>query len=269
MQLIDIGSNLTSNRFRHDLPQVLARARAAGVVAQWVTGTSLAASQAAIALADAHAGLYATVGVHPHEASQFNSATLKEMADLSRHAKVVAIGETGLDFNRDFSPRTQQEAAFSEQLQLAARLQKPVFLHQRDAHTRFLPLLKEQRDQLPKVVVHCFTGSKEELFDYLDLDCHIGITGWVCDRRRGDALRGLVANIPDARLLIETDAPYLLPHNPDITPAEKGRNEPAFLPCVLQELARCRQQGEAELAALTFANTLAFMGLTTLSAAAD
>jgi TatD DNase family protein len=178
---------------------------------------------------------------------------------MATHPKVIAIGETGLDFNRDFSPRLMQEKSFAEQLQLAARLNKPVFLHQRDAHERFLPLLKQQRDRLPRVIVHCFTGNKRELFDYLDLDCHIGITGWVCDTRRGGELRQLVAHIPDDRLLIETDAPYLLPHNLDITPAEKGRNEPAFLPCVLKELARCRQQNEEELAALTYANTRAFM----------
>ena len=259
MQLIDIGANLTSRRFHKDLPQVLERARQAGVVAQWVTGTSIAASQDAIALADSHPELYATVGIHPHEASSFNAAALTQLADMAAHAKVVAIGETGLDFNRDFSPRPMQEKSFAEHLQLAARLNKPVFLHQRDAHERFLPLLKEQRDQLARAVVHCFTGNKRELFDYLDLDCHIGITGWVCDSRRGADLRELVAHIPADRLLIETDAPYLLPHNLDITPTEKGRNEPAFLPFVLKELARCRQQNEAELAALTYANSQAFM----------
>lgn len=259
MQLIDIGANLTSRRFHKDLPQVLERARQAGVIAQWVTGTSLTASQGALELADHYPELYATVGIHPHEASSFNAAALAQLADMATHPKVVAIGETGLDFNRDFSPRPMQEKSFAEQLQLAARLNKPVFLHQRDAHERFLPLLKQQRDRLPRVIVHCFTGNKRELFDYLDLDCHIGITGWVCDTRRGGELRQLVAHIPDDRLLIETDAPYLLPHNLDITPAEKGRNEPAFLPCVLKELARCRQQNEEELAALTYANTRAFM----------
>lgn len=264
MQLIDIGSNLTSSRFRKDLPDVLTRAKQAGVVAQWVTGTSLATSQGALALADCHPDLYATIGIHPHEAKTFNTAVLAQLADMAAHPKVVAMGETGLDFNRDFSPRPMQEKSFAEQLQLAARLHKPVFLHQRDAHERFLPLLKEQRDALPRVVVHCFTGNKRELFDYLDMDCHIGITGWICDSRRGGELRELVHNIPDERLLIETDAPYLLPHNLDVTPAEKGRNEPAFLPWVLQEIARCRSQDETELAELVFANSLAFMGLSKL-----
>lgn len=261
MQLIDIGANLTSGRFRKDLTDVLARARDAGVIAQLVTGTSLQESEDALALAKQHDDLYTTCGIHPHDAKTFDNNSLKQLTELAAHPKVRAIGETGLDFNRDFSPRDQQENAFSEQLQLAAQLNLPAFLHQRDAHERFLPLLKEQRNALPRVVVHCFTGTKQELFDYLDLDCYIGITGWLCDTRRGGNLRDIVGNIPNNRLMIETDAPYLLPHNLDITPAVKKRNEPAFLPYVLKELAVCRGQSEAELAKLTCENSWEFMGV--------
>lgn len=263
--LIDIGVNLTSGRFHKDLDQVLTRAREAGVVAQLVTGTSLPASEEALELARQHPDLYATAGIHPHDARHFDDNSLKQLAALAKDPKVRCIGETGLDFNRDFSPRPQQENAFSEQLALAAELNKPVFLHQRDAHERFLPLLKEQRDRLPEVVVHCFTGNKQELFDYLDLGCDIGITGWLCDQRRGGELRELVVSIPDSQLMIETDAPYLLPHNLHealgVEPAVKKRNEPAFLPAVLQQLALCRQQDATELAQHCLTNSLRLMQL--------
>jgi TatD DNase family protein len=265
MQLIDIGANLTSTRFHKDIDDVLQRARQQGVVAQLVTGTSLRASTEAVALAARHPDIYATCGIHPHDASHFDAGTIKQLTQLASHHKIRAIGETGLDFNRNFSPRPAQERAFSEQLALAAQLGKPVFLHQRDAHERFLPLLKEQHSTLSHIVVHCFTGTREEMFDYLDMGCFIGITGWVCDRRRGELLRNIVANIPDDRLMIETDAPYLLPHNLEsatgMTPVMKGRNEPAFLPAVLHQLAICRHQSIDVLAAHCLANSLAFMGL--------
>ncbi len=261
MPLFDIGANLTSGRFRNDLDAVLRRAREAGVTHLAITGTSLDESREALALAERHEGTFATAGVHPHDAKTFSPSVLSKLRQLAEHDNIVAIGETGLDFNRDYSPRPQQETAFSEQLQLAADCGKPLFLHQRDAHERFLPLLKEQRDDLGRVVVHCFTGNRQELFDYLDLDCYIGITGWICDQRRGGELRELVSNVPDNRLLIETDAPYLLPHNLPEEPHQKRRNEPAYLPWVLKQVAQSRGQDEDELAAITFANSQAFFGV--------
>jgi TatD DNase family protein len=149
----------------------------------------------------------------------------------------VAVGECGLDFNRDFSPRPEQERWFEAQLALAAEVGRPVFLHQRDAHRRFLEILRPWRDRLTGGVAHCFTGGPEEVRDLLDLDLHVGVTGWIGDERRGEALRAAVRQIPLDRLLLETDAPYLLPR--DVRPKPpKGRNEPAFLPLVLQEVAR-------------------------------
>src|SRR5699024_867619 len=147
---------------------------------------------------------------------------------LAAHPEVVAIGETGLDFFRDFSPRPQQEAAFRAQLELAAELDMPVFLHQREAHARFLPILRDHLSALPAAVVHCFTGTDTELDAYLDAGCHIGITGWICDERRGHHLRDLVARVPAGRLMIETDAPYLLPR--DLRPKPRSRrNDPMHL----------------------------------------
>ena len=261
MKLADIGVNLADRRFRNDLDEVLQRARAAGVFVQIITGTSLTGSTDAVALADQHDNLFATVGVHPHQASDVNSAVLSDLRQLATQARVCAVGETGLDFNRDFSPRPDQERAFGEQLQLACELQLPVFLHQRDAHERFLPMLKEQRDRLPQAVVHCFTGSKTELFDYLDLDCHIGITGWICDERRGQALQQLVTSIPADRLLLETDSPYLLPRNMNEKPHRSGRNEPAYLPWVANKVAACRQVSVNEVAGACWHNTLRCFGI--------
>lgn len=262
MPLADIGVNLTDKRFATDRDAVLARAREAGVALQIITGTSVTGSAAALALAETHTDLYCTVGIHPHHASEFSAHSDAELRQLAGHDKVCAIGETGLDFNRDFSPRPLQELAFSRQLALAADLRLPLFLHQRDAHARFLPLLKEQRDQLVDVVVHCFTGNRAELFDYLDLDCHIGITGWICDPRRGLELQRLVGNIPLSRLLIETDAPWLLPRNMAAPAPVKGRNEPSLLPWVVRQLAACTDHDEQQIADASWRNTLRFFRLT-------
>jgi TatD DNase family protein len=142
-----------------------------------------------------------------------------------------------LDFNRDFSPRSHQEQWFEAQLELAFALELPLFLHERDAHERFLEILRPYRDRVPAAVVHCFTGTQDELQAYLDLDLHIGITGWICDERRGLHLQELVRSIPLNRLMLETDAPYLTPRT--LRPKPKsGRNEPAFLPYVLETVAQ-------------------------------
>ncbi len=259
--MIDIGANLTHEAFAHDLPEVLDRARAYGVERMVVTGASQAESVAALTLARAHPGtLFATAGVHPHHAGEYDDATEVVLRDLARDAAVRAIGETGLDYYRDFCPRDVQRRAFERQLALAADLGLPLFLHQRDAHADFLALLKRYRDRVPAVVVHCFTDTREALHDYLALDCHIGITGWICDERRGTHLRELVADIPANRLMIETDAPYLLPR--DLRPMPKDRrNEPMYLAHIGAHVARCRGEPVAITATSTMAVAEAFFGL--------
>lgn len=239
MELIDIGSNLTHESFHHDLDEVIQRARAAGVAQMVVTGASEAESRKVCDLANQHPGvLYATAGVHPHHARQWNDRSAAVLTELAASPPVVAIGETGLDFYRDFSPRADQQRVFEIQLELAVELGMPVFMHERDAHECFLRILTRHRDRLGPAVVHCFTGTSEELAAYLDLDLHIGITGWICDERRGLHLRDLVHRIPLERMMVETDAPYILPRN--IRPRPKGRrNEPAFLPYVLDTVADC------------------------------
>jgi len=172
---------------------------------------------------------------------------------------VVALGECGLDWFRNYSPHAEQRRAFAAQLGLAAELRKPVFLHQRDAHAEFLPILKEHRPQLGDVVVHCFTDTQAALEDYLALECSIGITGWICDERRGLPLREAVKAIPDDKLLVETDAPYLLPRTAPKT--SHRRNEPMFLPYVVRALAQARGQTEEHVGRVTATNAARFFRL--------
>ena len=260
-RFIDIGVNLTDKRFSDDVAAVTRRAREAGVLAMVITGTSVAESRAALNTARQDGAFVCTAGIHPHSARTASDAALAEIRDLLTDEQVRAVGETGLDFNRDFSPRPDQERSFEAHLALAAELGKPVFLHQRDAHDRFLPMLREYRDHLAGAVLHCFTGTRRELFDYLDLDCHIGITGWICDDRRGTELQSLVHNIPADKLMLETDSPWLLPRDLPGKNRYKGRNEPALLPWIAEAVAHCRKEDPATLAEQVWQTSMAFFDL--------
>ncbi|MEQ8953777.1 MAG: TatD family hydrolase [Gammaproteobacteria bacterium] len=254
MDLIDIGANLTHPSFETDFEDVVAAARAAGLVHIMLTGTDLESSTASSQFAAQQPELFsATAGFHPHVASDFGDCEMQSLATLLEQPSVVAVGETGLDFNRDYSPRDQQLRVFEQHLELAVHCGKPLFLHQRDAHAQFMPLLQRFRDRVAGGVVHCFTDSAEALADYLALDMYIGITGWVCDERRGVELQQLVKQIPDERLLLESDAPYLLPRSLQPRPQTR-RNEPKYLGEVLTMVARCRGQEAAQVAAATTAN---------------
>jgi len=255
--LVDIGANLAHDSFDHDRDAVLQRAREAGVGRIVVTGSSADSSRKALVLAQAHPGmLYATAGLHPHHASEYSAEHEALFRELAQRSEVVAFGECGLDYFRDLSPRADQRRAFAAQLKLAIDARKPVFLHQRDAHVDFLPILKEHRAQLADAVVHCFTDTEAALEDYLALKCYIGITGWICDERQGLTLRTAAKKIPDDRLLVETDAPYLLPRTAPAALAKGAhrRNEPMFLPYVVRALAETRGQSEAQVARATAAN---------------
>ena len=261
MKLLDIGVNLGHESFQHDLDAVLQRANDHGVRQIVVTGASRDGSVHALALAKAHPGmLFATTGVHPHHAIDYDDATDALLRELARDPLVRAIGETGLDYNRNYSPREVQLQVFERQLQMAVDLQKPLFLHQRDAHADFLAMLRRYRDKVPGAVVHCFTDTGEALRDYLALDCHIGITGWICDERRGVHLRELVREIPANRLMIETDAPYLLPRTVRPQPKHR-RNEPMYLRHICEEIARDRGEPANVTAANSTATAEAFFGL--------
>jgi TatD DNase family protein len=259
-RLVDIGANLTHDSFDADRSEVIARAQAAGVGRFVVTGSDAAHSRKALELCGLYAGLYATAGVHPHHAKDVTADTPAELRGLLENSQVVAVGECGLDYFRNFSPQDVQRAVFEMQLSLAEACRKPVFLHQRDAHGDFMTILTAHRPRLSKAVVHCFTGDAAELKDYLALDCHIGITGWICDERRGLHLRECVGLIPADRLMLETDAPYLIPRDLKPRPAS-NRNEPAHLPHIAQVVAGCLKKPVEQLMQETTRNAEAFFAL--------
>ena len=259
--LIDIGINLGHDSYDSDRDAVIARAEASGVVQMMVTGASIDGAQRALELARSRPGrLFATAGVHPHHATELTLDSLSVLEELARQPEVVAAGECGLDYFRDFSPRPVQQAAFHRQLELAARVRKPVFLHQRDAHEDFLAILREHRRTLVGGVTHCFTGGGAELAAYLELGFAIGITGWICDERRGSHLLSLMREIPAERLLLETDGPYLLPRDLHPKPASR-RNEPAYLPHIAAVVARARGEPLETVARYSTAAARALFGL--------
>lgn len=255
--LIDIGFNLTSKQFAADRGAVLERALAAGVAHMLVTGLTAALSQAALELARRHPRvLRCTAGVHPHNARTFDRFTRSELAAIARSPEVAAVGECGLDYDRDFSPRDRQRTAFETQLELAAELGKPVFLHERRAHDDFTGILRNAGPRIAGVV-HCFTGTARELDRYLDLGLCVGLTGYFCDERRGAHLHDAVRRIPAGRLMIETDAPFLRPRD---LPGPGRRNEPACLPHIAVRVARARGETAEELARHTTAAARAMFG---------
>lgn len=259
--LIDIGLNLTSKQFDRDRDAVVERALAAGVEQMVLTGTSLQCSRDASGLAQARPGvLYSTAGVHPHHAKDVRPEDYAEIRTLAARPEVVAVGECGLDHNRNYSPQDVQAEVFEAQLGLAVEVNLPVFLHERDAHGPFLEILAPYLPRLPGAVVHCFTGNRAALRAYLAAGCHIGVTGWVCDERRGGELRELVREVPIDRLMLETDAPYLLPR--DLRPRPKSRrNEPHWLGHIARVVAACRGEPVDAVIAGTARTTAAFFGL--------
>ena len=260
-ELIDIGANLAHDSFDDDREAMMQRAAAAGVTTMIVTGSSDASNQCAAALAEAHPGtLYSTAGVHPHHAADYSDASDALIRSLVENPVVVAVGECGLDYFRNFSPRDAQLDAFRRQLDIAKDTGLPVFLHQRDAHDDFVEILESTLLDISRAVAHCFTGEHESLREYLAMGLYIGITGWICDERRGRHLHDIVDVIPDDRLLIETDAPYLLPRT--IRPKPKTRrNEPMHLPEVLRVVAEARGQSEEHVAKVTTENARRFFNL--------
>lgn len=256
---IDIGVNLSNKQFKDQQSNVLEDAQNNGVSTIIITGTDLQESRNAIALAKQHSQ-YATAGIHPHDAKENCDEVFNEICQLSTEDCVVAIGETGLDFNRNFSTPEDQCNSFLKHIELAKQSQKPMFLHERDAGETMHKMLSEHRDQLSNAVIHCFTGSREDLMRYLDLDLYIGITGWVCDERRGHHLHELLELIPQDRLMLETDAPYLLPRT--LTPKPKSRrNEPKYLPHIGEYVAEILGKPVEVLSAQTTENCKRFFNI--------
>jgi TatD DNase family protein len=259
--LIDIGANIAHGSFDEDRADMMRRAADAGVHKIIVTGSSDDSNVQAANLAEQSSGvLYSTAGVHPHHASDYTDDSDALIRSLVKKDCVVAVGECGLDYFRDFSPRDAQLDAFKRQLDIAKDSGLPVFLHQRDAHDDFVEVLEPALPEISRAVAHCFTGEGESLREYIAMGLYVGITGWICDERRGKHLHDIVSIIPDDKLLIETDAPYLLPRT--IRPRPKSRrNEPMYLPEVVRVLAEARGQTEDHIAAITTANAIRFFAL--------
>ena len=261
MELIDIGANLAHDSFDDDRAAVLERASEAGVTRMIVTGSSDESNRRAAELVSDRPGtLFSTAGVHPHHAADYTDASDALIRELVGRENVVAVGECGLDYFRNFSPREEQLRAFRAQLDIAIDTGMPVFLHQRDAHDDFVEILEDVLPRLSRAVAHCFTGEHESLREYLAMGLYIGITGWICDERRGRHLYEITEVVPDDRLMIETDAPYLLPRT--LRPKPKTRrNEPAWLPEVLRVVAEARGQSVEHVARITTENAERFFGL--------
>jgi len=261
VELIDIGANLAHDSFDDDRDDVLDRARDAGVTRMVLTGSSESCNRDALRLAKSRPGqLWSTAGLHPHHASDYSDDLHDSIRSLLGEPEVVAVGECGLDYFRNFSPPVAQQTAFERQLDLAQESRLPVFLHLRDAQPEFLEILKPRLSGLSRAVAHCFTGTESELRELLDLDLYIGITGWICDERRGAHLKETVGLIPDERLMIETDAPYLLPRTLKPKPKTR-RNEPAWLTEVLRVVAEARGQSMEAVAEATTRSAETFFAL--------
>jgi TatD DNase family protein len=259
---IDIGVNLTGSSFKHDLDDVLQRAVDAGVYRMIVTGTDVHHSQMALELDRKYPDvLLSTAGVHPHHASEFDDDTIPVLRELCADESVVAVGECGLDYNRNYSTPADQRRVFEAQLKLACELELPVFLHQRDAHDDFVSMLSGYSRELAGAVAHCFTGSMDQALEYTAMGMYIGITGWICDERRGGELQCAVKDIPPNRIMLETDAPYLLPRDLQQEPVQKRRNEPCYLPHICHATARYMQIESQQLADSVLENTRRFFSI--------
>jgi len=258
MKIFDSHCHLDDKSFAKDLKAVIDRARNAGVARMMTIGVNRRTSELAVSLAQSHTGIYASVGIHPHDVKNCSESILQDLIVLSKNEKVRAWGEIGLDFNRMYSLRKDQELWFEKQFEIADRLDLPMIFHERDSNGRLLEILKNHNSTAMRGVVHCFSGNQNELDQYLSLGLHIGITGILTIKSRGAQLRDLVPGIPADRLLVETDAPYLVPAS------EKNRlrrNEPAFVKLVLLKLAEVRNEDPEQLADMAWQNTCHLYGL--------
>ena len=253
MVLADSCFNLTHTSFNKDLNIIFKRAEENGVNYYFAPSSRELEIDTLVKYSEEIKNLYIGVGIHPHYASELKPNTSGKLLEVSKHQNVKAIGEIGLDYFRNFQSPEIQKKCFEAHLEVAVDSKLPVFLHQRESFHDFYPILKKYIQKIPQSIVHCFTGNEDELRSFLDLDLYIGITGWVCDPKRGADLRKIVNIIPNDRLIIETDAPYLIPKNLEPKPSS-NRNEPMYLKNILSELAEIKQQSAELLANSTTKN---------------
>ncbi len=247
---IDIGINLTNKQFYNEQEEIINRALDNGVEQMILTGTSVRGSKESAEIAEDYPEiLFSTAGIHPHDAKSFNNESIHELRKLLKLEQVVSVGECGLDFDRDFSPRSIQEKCYRAQLELSIEVNKPLFLHERSAFKRFNEITDEYLSKLPKAVVHCFTGTLEEAKIYLDKGFYLGFTGAISDQGRFKHLEKVIKYVPLDRMMIETDAPFMLPKN--MPRMQSRRNEPSFLPFVAQTIANVKKISISEVADVT------------------
>ncbi|MET3038071.1 TatD family hydrolase [Chryseobacterium sp. NRRL B-14859] len=244
---IDIGINLTNKQFCNEHEEIISRALDNGVEQMILTGTSVRGSKESAEIAEEYPEiLFSTAGIHPHDAKTYNQESISELRKLLKQDHVISVGECGLDFDRDFSPRPVQEKCYKAQLELAIEVNKPLFLHERSAFKRFNEITDEYLSKLPEAVVHCFTGTLEEAKIYLDKGYYLGFTGAISDEKRFKHLEDVVKYVPLDRMMIETDAPFMLPKNK--SGIHNRRNEPSFLPYVAQTIAHLKKISISEVA---------------------
>ncbi|RWS04615.1 hypothetical protein B4U79_08991 [Dinothrombium tinctorium] len=280
--IVDIGSNLTNKKFSRDLDAVIQRANDSGVQKIIVTGTSVHTSKEALRLTRLYPGqVYSTTGVHPHDAKSWTEETMDVLKEIASNAECVAIGECGLDYNRNFSPIEVQLEVFEKQVQLACELKKPMFLHERDAHEDLIKILTKY-SSLPPTVIHCFTGSLQQAQKYIDLGFYIGLTGYLWKDKSENGVRKILEEgiIPINRLLVETDSPFMYPNTRASKLPEKvksalterslsflqryctfQRNEPCSLPVTVEMIAAYLNMKAADVALNTTFNALRVFGL--------
>ena len=258
--LIDIGANLTHSQLLNNIHTVIENFKKVRVDKVIITSSDIHDTEMALDLIEKFPNLfYTTVGFHPHNAKNFKEKDLEYMENLAKNPNVISIGECGLDYYREYSPRNQQILCFEKQLFLSSKLNLPIFLHERGAHHDFCSILEKYMEKINNCVVHCFTGTKEELLRYIDLGCYIGITGWITDMERGSHLHDIIQLVPEDRLLVETDSPYLIPRNID---KKHGRiNEPAYLPYIVKAISQCLNKNMKYVCDKTYENTKMFFNI--------
>jgi TatD DNase family protein len=262
---IDIGINLTNKQFQNDIEKIVQNALDADVTKMILTGTSIKNSQESSRIAKNYSNiLFSTAGIHPHDAKSFDYQSIAKLRELLQQKHVVSVGECGLDFDRDFSPRPNQEKCYIAQLELAIEVQKPLFLHERAAFSRFMDITNDYLSQLPKAVVHCFTGTLQEARTYLDKGFYLGFTGAISDINRFGHLKEVLQYVPIDKILIETDAPFMMPKNvpkSELTKYHERRCEPAFLPYVASTIAQYKSISVNVVAEVTTNNSRDIFGI--------
>ena len=257
-EIADIACNFTSERFDNDLDEVINQAIVNNITKFGLICSRLSDIEKLLEIYNRYSkDMFFTIGVHPHHANEINEEYLKKLKEVINNNNPHAIGETGLDFFRNLSTYEEQIFAFEEQIKIAIDTNKPLFLHQRDSHDDFIKILRKYSSDINKSVVHCFTGTKEQLNDYLELDCYIGVTGWICDAKRNVELRKTIKNIPLERLMIETDCPYLIPKNLEEKP-KNNRNEPIYLNHIANEVATLMKKDINDIREKTYKTSLSF-----------